>query len=885
MSTPHRTSKLLTGSLSLAALTALITACGGGGGGGGPRPPANLTYDTTAPVYDLCGAITPNTPTNVGGAVDTYSISPALPAGLALDPDTGVISGSPSAISASATYTITAANSAGQTTVDITLEVAHVLPSGLSYPDLAQELGRGVYIELAPRLNAGYGDNWTVSAGALPAGLSMDPATGVISGVPSAIETTNFSVTVEDCATATTFQAFTADVVPPYTRGACAIDASGELLRTFVRNSSSGALQHHGKQWCENASGALVVHPYNRLVFAAAGGVIRSFTLDTRTLEMRSSGLSTTIGAATINDLACTNDGRFLYALTALGVVHSFAIDTGTGALSATPTPTAATGSAPTQIVISPGDEWLFVASAGADAIDGFSIDALDGDLTALGATASGDGVRALALTSDGARLYAACSNASDLHGYDVDALTGALTPLGWSPAAIGILGATSLALLPDDSALYVGLDASDTLRTLALDALTGAPSPPAFADVDANSPTQQLLVEPRSAHVYSLHDGGDVQIWEIGVGGELSASSVGVSRVGADATELALVFGHGEWTPTTRSVYVTSLATDGVWEYGFANGALSAIGGTPLATGINPQTISVHPFADYALVAHQSPGSQSALSLHRIDFAGELGGGDNFGSSTGNVGFDFDRSGAFGYLVRTSGSGAVLTSYGFDSSNGSFDALGSSSFSATAWPPAVHPAGTLLVVPDSGADQLDVFELDPQTGVASYSASYSTGGVDPFRVVFDSTGRFVFAAHIGSDQLSAFAVDLSDASLTPVAGSPFASSVTPLVMAIATGGSALMVADTLDGEWAYFTIDHDPTNVTADGALTLAGTGTQSGMALLRFDASDSHILWVHSGLNRIRSRPITAPGTLGADASDLAVGAQITSMGLRNR
>ncbi len=884
MPNPQRNLRRLALTFSLVAPLAMLAGCGGGGGRG-PRPPANLSYSNGAPVYDLCGAITPNTPTTVGGAVVSYSISPALPAGLALDVNTGVISGSPTAISASATYTITASNSAGQTSVDITLEVAHVLPTGLTYPDLEQEIGRGVYIELAPRLTAGYGDNWSVSAGALPAGLVMDPATGVISGVPSSIETANFSVTVEDCATATTFQAFSADVVPPYTRGACAIDTSSELLRAFVRNRTSGALQHHGKAWCDNASGALVVHPYNRFVFTAAGGAIRSFSLNTRTLEMRPSGLSTAIGAATITDLACTGDGRFLYAVTALGVLHSFAIDTDSGALSATPTPTAAAGTSPRQIVIPPGDEWLFVASEGTDSIERFAIDALSGDLTALGSTASGDGVRTLALTSDGARLYAGCSNASSLYGYDVDLLTGALSPLGWSPAAIGAAGVTSIALAPDDSVLYAGLDASPTVRAFELDALTGAPSAPAFADVDANGPTLQLVVEPRGAHLYSVHGNGDAQTWEIGAGGELSASSVGVSRLGSDATELALVFGHGEWTPTTRSLYATSLATDGVWEYSFSNGVLTAVDGTPLATGINPQTVSVHPFAEYALVAHQSPGSQNALSLHRIDFDGALGGGSGFGVTTANVGFDFDRSGNFGYLVRGSGGSAVLTSYGFDSTSGAFDALGSTSFSATAWPPAVHPAGTMLVVPDSGVDQLDVFDLDPQTGVASYSASVNTGGIDPFRAVFDSTGRFVFVAHIGSDLVSVFAVDLSSNSLTPVAGSPFASSVTPLVMAISTGGSALMIADTLDGQWAYFTIDHDPTNVTADGALTLAGTGSQAGMALVRFDASDSHIIWVHSGLNRIRSRPITAPGTLGADASNVPIGAQITSMGLRNR
>ena len=42
-------------------------------------------------------------------------MSPALPTGLSLDGTTGVISGTPAAITAQATYTITAANAAGST--------------------------------------------------------------------------------------------------------------------------------------------------------------------------------------------------------------------------------------------------------------------------------------------------------------------------------------------------------------------------------------------------------------------------------------------------------------------------------------------------------------------------------------------------------------------------------------------------------------------------------------------------------------------------------------------------------------------------------------------------------------------------------------------------
>lgn len=67
------------------------------------------------------------TPTNSGGAVVTWSISPALPAGLTFSTTTGVIGGTPTAIAAPATYVVAAQNSGGQSTVSLTLGVQSVL--------------------------------------------------------------------------------------------------------------------------------------------------------------------------------------------------------------------------------------------------------------------------------------------------------------------------------------------------------------------------------------------------------------------------------------------------------------------------------------------------------------------------------------------------------------------------------------------------------------------------------------------------------------------------------------------------------------------------------------------------------------------------------------
>lgn len=69
-------------------------------------------------------AISTLTPSNSGGLINAWSISPSLPAGLALNTTTGSISGTPTNANASTTYTLTATNFAGSSTATVTIVVA-----------------------------------------------------------------------------------------------------------------------------------------------------------------------------------------------------------------------------------------------------------------------------------------------------------------------------------------------------------------------------------------------------------------------------------------------------------------------------------------------------------------------------------------------------------------------------------------------------------------------------------------------------------------------------------------------------------------------------------------------------------------------------------------
>jgi PKD repeat protein len=85
--------------------------------------PAGLSYTPGTTVYTVETTIPANLPTSTGGPATAYRVSPALPAGLTLDDATGIISGTPTVVAATANYTVTASNSAGSTTSTLTLTV------------------------------------------------------------------------------------------------------------------------------------------------------------------------------------------------------------------------------------------------------------------------------------------------------------------------------------------------------------------------------------------------------------------------------------------------------------------------------------------------------------------------------------------------------------------------------------------------------------------------------------------------------------------------------------------------------------------------------------------------------------------------------------------
>ncbi len=172
----------------LSALAALLCLGGCSSSSSPSTPPPILLYATSNAVYTKGAAISPDTPTNSGGAAMSYAVTPQLPAGLSLSLNTGVISGTPTAVAAQATYAVTATNAGGSGGAVLMITVNDIAPSGLTYA--VSPATYAVAAAITPNApswssSGGIPTGFALQSGSLPQGLSLDPNTGIISGKPA----------------------------------------------------------------------------------------------------------------------------------------------------------------------------------------------------------------------------------------------------------------------------------------------------------------------------------------------------------------------------------------------------------------------------------------------------------------------------------------------------------------------------------------------------------------------------------------------------------------------------------------------------------------------------------------------------------------------------
>jgi pimeloyl-ACP methyl ester carboxylesterase len=140
-----------------------------------------------------------------GDSILNYSLSGTLPAGLSLNSNTGIISGTPSAVETKRLIA-TCTDNDGVSNKD-TFEITTTATSSSQIPPILNNIpnqngtiGTNFNLALRPYVTITNGDsilNYTLS-GTLPAGLSFSTSTGIISGTLTKVETKTMIATCTD---------------------------------------------------------------------------------------------------------------------------------------------------------------------------------------------------------------------------------------------------------------------------------------------------------------------------------------------------------------------------------------------------------------------------------------------------------------------------------------------------------------------------------------------------------------------------------------------------------------------------------------------------------------------------------------------------------------
>lgn len=295
----------------------------------------------------------------------------------------------------------------------------------------------------------------------------------------------------------------------------------------------------------------------------------------------------------------------------------------------------------------------------------------------------------------------------------------------------------------------------------------------------------------------------------------------------------------------STDFIYVADFGGNDDAVYGYSvntqTGALTAIAGSPFTTGLTapPEGLASDPLGKFLYVTQ---GNNNQIAGFTIGSNGALSAMAGSPFSTGDAypsAIAVDSAGAFLYASNNQSPLGRVSGFSIAPTSGTLTPVVGSPFTTTVngGPAnlAVSPKGSFLYVPLAGTstplNSIFAYTFDSTGVLSQIPGTPFTVGAQPISVIVDPSGKYLYSADFGGNDISAFTIDSSSGALTAISGSPFAASPNPDNLAINASSSLLFATSGTSTSIFVFTIN-------SSGALTavapLNGGGTPGGLAVI---------------------------------------------------
>ena len=615
--------------VAFVALGALVVACGHSGGTPpasdgpsvpGPNAPEDPTYPQSVYMLDVGETLADQVPT-VTGTPTSWSITPALPAGMTFNTTNGTIAGTPTGYLQRDLYEVEATNSDGSDSGYLILQVGG--EARFAYGGSAAD---GAVAEFGVESDGGalFHQGWI--------GGSTTGLLGIAGDLDGEL------LCVVDSFTLTSYVAdpATGRLGPGETVGlgngphSLAMSPNGDYvfvttreqdrLRSYAVDNSTGAFSLVNERATAFQPTQVVADPGGRYVIvrhsfvsgSGGGTPIRSYAVVPATGQLVQTG-DQTLPAAEANDMTLDPVGEHLYMTLSqpIETVLHLTVDPVLGVPAVVATANA--GTTPTALRVAPDGRRLYVQNQGSADVTLFDVDGQDGSLTAVTSIPTSAGTDGLSFSFDGQELYLVDSTAQEITTQAVNPSDGTFTFASALRTRAGTLPPVLVAgeegIRRVARSLVAIHQGSSDVRSYTIDDTTGELSDGGLPPIASGTTPVGVAVDPQGRFAFvSNRDSNEIQTFGFQSNGHLvdlmisnstAAGEPGVLGVGPGGGYL---FAHIGFFNLFISYAIQS------------DGTLAAAGSQPLSEA--PTSISVDPTGRFVYV---TLGGDGATNLGEI--------------------------------------------------------------------------------------------------------------------------------------------------------------------------------------------------------------------------------------------------------------------------